>query len=187
MRYAIEVSSAPAVEPLDLVEVKGHCKIDLDDDDDLVESWITLARTQCEDYLDQALITQTLKLYLDEFPEWEICVPRSPVQSITSIVYDATSGTSTTLSASNYRLDAKSRPSRITPSYGNSWPGTRSQTNAVTITYVAGYGASGSSVPPAVLQAMRVAISAWNIDREGAKALPSASLDLLLTVWDGRY
>ena len=194
LRYALEVSSAPAVEPIDLAEAKTYCKVDVEDDDDLLDAWIVEAREQCEAVLDQALITQTVKVYLDEFPAWELYVPRSPLQSVTSIVYVATDGTSTTLSSSLYRVDAKSRPGRITPAYGEVWPTVRDQTNAITITYVAGYGAAASSVPAAIKQAMRLSIGTWYRHRDEieqgqmALRLPGGVVDsLLMLAWDGRY
>lgn len=187
-RYALEVSSAPAAEPLDLGEAKGFCKVDIDDDNDLFEHWITTARKLIEALLDQACITQTLKLYLDSFPVYEIQLPRSPVASISSVTYVDTSGTTQTLSASEYQLDAKSLPARLVPVDGY-WPATKTyRLNCVTITYIAGYGSSGSSVPEAIKQAMYQSISTWNVNRESLPTeLPIGVQTFLLSVWDGRY
>lgn len=69
-----------------------------------------------------------------------IVLPIPPVQSISSIQYVDTSGATQTLSSANYILDSNSEPARITPAYGLSWPDTRVQVGAVTVTFVAGYG-----------------------------------------------
>jgi uncharacterized phiE125 gp8 family phage protein len=97
-----------------------------------------------------------------------------------------TDGTTQTLSTSRYQVDAKRRPGRMRPAYGYSWPATRPSTvNAVTVTFVAGYGPA-ASVPESVRQAIRLAVSTWNLNREEA-TLPAGAEQLLLSVWDGRY
>lgn len=187
-RYALEVSSPPEVEPIDLAQAKNHCKVEIPDEDDQFLHWIRTARRLSESLLGAALITQTHKVYLDEFPEWEFVVPRGPLQSVTSIVYTATDGTSTTLSASAYQADAKSVPGRITPSYGNVWPTAREQMNAVCITCVVGYGDAGDDVPDEIRRAMYLAVATWNFHREQTPTeLPVGVQSLLLSCWDGRY
>ena len=52
--------------------------VEIADEDDQFEHWIATARRLVESLLDVSLITQTIKVYLDEFPDWEIEVPRSP-------------------------------------------------------------------------------------------------------------
>src|SRR4030067_860491 len=84
-----------------------------------------------------ALITQTWELYLDAFPAWEIRVPKPTLQSITSIVYTDTDGILQTLAGSMYLVDNKSEPGRITPAFGEVWPVTRAQINAVIVRFVA--------------------------------------------------
>lgn len=189
LRYALEITSAPTVEPIDLGEAKAHCKVEVDDENGLFGHWIRTARRLCESWLDTSLITQTVKVYLDTFPEWEIEMPRSPVQSITSISYIDHAGAAQTLAGSAYQADLKSKPARIVPAYGEVWPTTRyGYLNAVTITMVAGYGAAGSDVPSEILQAMYLAISTWNLSRETTPTeLPAGSQALLASVWDGRY
>ena len=56
------------VEPVTLAEAKQHCRIEYDDDDNLVGVLITAARRYCETRLRSALITQTWVLLMDGFP-----------------------------------------------------------------------------------------------------------------------
>jgi uncharacterized phiE125 gp8 family phage protein len=188
-RYALEITSPPAVEPIDLGEAKSHCKVEVDDENDLFEHWIRTARRLTESLLGVSLITQTVKVYFDEFPCWEMELPHSPVQSITGIAYVDSSGDAQTLAASDYQADTKSRPARVVPSYGNVWPVTRyGYLNAVTVTMVAGFGDSGEDVPDEILRAMYLAIATWNFYREATPTeLPVGVQTLLLSCWDGRY
>lgn len=110
---------------------------------------IKAARTAAERITRRAIVTQTWDLILDNFPGWEIGIPKPTLQSISSITYVDTDGATQTLAASQYRVDTSSEPARITPAYGLVWPVTRTQTEAVTIRFVAGYGAA-SSVPDGI-------------------------------------
>lgn len=59
---------APAEEPVSLVEARTHVRIDHYDDDALLRLLITGARERAEQICRRALITQSWKLILDEFP-----------------------------------------------------------------------------------------------------------------------
>lgn len=108
---------------------------------------IKSARQYAEMLLGRYLITQTVDLYLDCFPDWEIKLP--PLQSVTAITYVDTAGDTQTMTASDYLVDSASVPARITPAYGKTWPSTREQNNAVKVRFIAGYGAA-SAVPECI-------------------------------------
>lgn len=120
-------------------------------------SLISAARTAAERITRRALITQTWELLLDSFPPWEITMPKPTLQSVTSINYIDSDGASQTLSASKYLVDSKSEPARITPVFGEVWPVTRAQTNAVAVRFVAGYGAA-AAIPAGIRQWMLIRI-----------------------------
>jgi uncharacterized phiE125 gp8 family phage protein len=158
------IITAPGTEPITLDEAKAHLRVDLEAEDTLIEALITAAREQAEAYLKRALVTQTWELYLDEFPE-QIDVPFPPLQSVTSIVYVDDDGVDQTLDTSTYTVDAKAQPGRIVPAYDESWPSTRAVPNAVTVQFVAGYGAA-SAVPLSIKQAMLLMIGDMYENRE---------------------
>ncbi len=112
------------------------------DESGLIDDLIADARETVENDTRQALITQTLRYTLDVFPGWEIELPKPPLQSISSISYIDQQGNTVTLASTDYVYDARSMPARVTPPYGKVWPIPRYVENAVTIDYVAGYGAS---------------------------------------------
>lgn len=112
--------------------------------DPLLSILISSARQHAETVLKRYLITQTIDLYMDYFPCWEIKLP--PLQSVSAITYVDNDGITQTITASDYLVDAVSAPARITPAYGKVWPTPRNQNNAVKVRFIAGYGAA-SAVP----------------------------------------
>jgi uncharacterized phiE125 gp8 family phage protein len=158
----LKLITAPDEEPLFVDDVKAHCRINGDDDDQLIESMITAARQMAETQTKRALITQTWDLYLDKFPcdyAYSIILPKPTLQSVTYLKYIDTDGVLQTLSADNYKVDNVTEPARIVPAYGYSWPSTRDEINAVVIRFVCGYGDDEESVPSAIKDWMKIKIS----------------------------
>lgn len=60
----------PTEEPIDLASALAHLRVDVPDDDDLIESMITAARQHVEDITRRALLTQTWEYFL---PGWPAC------------------------------------------------------------------------------------------------------------------
>lgn len=144
-----------------------------------IVSWITAARQTVETVTHRALITQTWDLKRDGFPSWEasrmafnatLTLPKPPVQSITSVSYIDTNGTTQTWSASLYDTDLPTgehaSPARIQPAYQQIYPVTRDVPNAVVVRFVAGYGSATSTVPAAIKAAMKLLIGNWWQNRE---------------------
>lgn len=169
---ALQLYTAPTVEPLSTQEAMEHLRVDSDDETSLIDTLISSARLYCENKTNRQFVNATYKLTLDQFPCGEdnwggvIRVPRPKLQSVSSITYVDLNGVTQTLSTSNYNVDTQSEPGRITPSYNNYWPGTRVQINAVVVTYIAGFGSSAVNVPEAIKAAMKLLIGNWYENRE---------------------
>lgn len=166
-------------ETLSLTDVKNHLRITSTDDDDALRDFIAAIRQRTETFLGKTLVTSTWVLKLDSF-ESEIELLMRPVQSITSIQYVDSDGVTQTLAASGYQFD---RQGRLKPSYGNDWPDTRDQFDAVTITYVAGDLHAGK-VQQDIKLAMKLWIGASDINRENVAfsqvvEIPDSARDLL--------
>jgi uncharacterized phiE125 gp8 family phage protein len=156
--------SAPATEPVTLSETKLFLRVDSSTEDTLISTLITAAREAAENYLRKSFITQGWEISYNDMIPQRIALPMRPIQSITSIVCD-----STTLSAESYALNAaKDTIDCASSIYGN----------LITITYVAGYGSSASSVPTAIKQALLHHIASMYDDRTH-ESIPSVSLSLL--------
>lgn len=184
------VSSGPASEPISLTEAKLWLKVDVTADDNLITDLITSARKFVERQTNTAMITQTIVEKFDAFPQGSINAEAiirlavSPVQSVTSITYIDTDGTSQTLSSANYVVDTTSRPARIGLDSTQFWPSTIAEVDAVTITYVAGYTAtSDANFPAELLDAMYLIIASRYENRQDfAKRYEDKSKQLIDSV-----
>lgn len=160
-------SVKPAVEPISTAEAKAQSHVSTADDDTYIDTLIKASRQQCEIEQARSYITQTWELRLDRFPA-EIELPRPPVQSVTSVAYIDTDGDSQTLTAvTDYQVSLNGVLPRIMPAVDKEWPTVRESTyDAVTVTYVAGYGDAGSDVPDLVKLAVKMLVAHWYRLRE---------------------
>lgn len=151
-------STAELVSVADLRTYLRFSSTDSTAEDALLASFITAARQKAENITRRSLVSQTWRLVLDDFPAWEIELPRAaPLSTVSSavtitFVEDTTAGASTTVGSTVYTIDRDSILARVYPSYDNDWPTNyRDQEGAVTVSYITGY--TSASIP--------VAISNW--------------------------
>ena len=150
-------SIAPSIEPTTAAEFKSHARIDITDDDTLIGDYILpTARRYIEDMLTRQLINATFVLKMPRFPfgSSNVWLPNPPLVSVTSVTYLDTNGDSQTLATSEDTVDASMDPGRIHLQYSKYWPSTQLIQDAVTITFVAGYGATAASVPVSIRHAI---------------------------------
>lgn len=167
MNWSLTLNTAPVAEPLATADLKAQMRVDHSDDDALIDSYALAARQLVELQTNRSLINSTWELCLDCFPsDGVIRLPRAKVSAVSKIEYVNTDGTTVELATTEYRKDLRSEPARITPEYSKLWPVTRSVTNAVIVTFTAGYGAAGTAVPGPLLQAMKLLVASWYKNRE---------------------
>lgn len=170
LRYrSLRRITEPVVEPVSLAEAKAHLRIDPDfDADDLyVMSLISAARYHVETVADRTLIRSQWQMKLDAFPSWDIELPRPPITTGDIVVtYVPSDGVYLPVPFTNFREDRDATPAVIRPLWNRTWPPTRGAENDVTITYWAGYGDSGRSVPAPARHAMLMLVGGWYANRE---------------------
>jgi len=150
-----QVTTAPAVEPVSLANMKLHLRVDSTDDNDLITSLIVASRQWCEDYEGRSYITQTITAKIDRFSD-EIIIPRPKLQSVTAIKYIDTSGDEQTLDSGIYDVDIYREPGRITRGYNQNWANYRGDVNGIEIIYIAGYGDASTDVPDRTIAAIKL-------------------------------
>lgn len=189
-----QVSTAPAAEPLTLSELRIWLRLpdSFTSEDSLITELIKEARVFIERHTARALITQTITEYFDEFPAPDrmskgfdtriIKLHIAPVVSIATaagVSYIAEDGTPDAYTNwdntgnAKYFLDIISGsnsigPARICKRKGVDWPEIEAYPNAVKVVYVAGYGASGASVPGPLKKAIYRLVGRWYYGRKGS-------------------
>lgn len=63
------IITEPSKEPVSLLEVKEHLKVEVADDDGLIIGLIRAARIYCETFQSKSYITRTVELWLDKWPD----------------------------------------------------------------------------------------------------------------------
>lgn len=162
-----EVITPPEIEPITIDEAKAHLRVDLDDEDALIEAAVTAARTYAENFMRRKLITQTLKTTANGFGGSSMALPLGPVQSVTQVQYkQTTDGALTTWAADQYQLVKSVIPQRLAPAYGVTWPVTRADYDNVEITYSVGYGDDAADVPGDIIAAIKLLLGHFYENRE---------------------
>ncbi len=166
MQYrSLTRATPPAVEPVTLTEAKIHLRVDTDTDDAYISTIITAAREWCEQYVDRTLVQTQWTMRLDSFP-YEIELPRPPIATsgtatAVTLTYRLGDDSTATLSTTAYRVDRNSTPGVVRQLRAGTWPANLDDYNAVSVTWWAGYGSDGSSVPAAIRHAMLMLIGHW--------------------------
>lgn len=182
---ALKLLTAAAEEPVTLAEAKLHCRVDGTDDDALFTGVIIpAARESAEHRTGRALVTQKWELSLEAFPAGAFDLPKPPLQSVESIKYRDTAGNLQTLGPAAYTVHTSSLAGKVAPAYGTSWPATRGQLDAVTVSFTAGYG-DRSTVPAGLKSWILLAIGTLYENREAFASgqvieLPGGFWDRLL-------
>lgn len=177
--YTLTRTQGPSSEPVTLAEARDQCEIAASDSvhDTKLTRYIASAREQVEHDTGYAMMTQTYKLVMSEFPDddW-IQLPVRPVQSITSITYYDDTDTQQTLAATVYGLDTGRRS--IYLKNDQEWPTVNLQNNGIEITFVAGYGGA-DNIPATLKQMVLLSVAQQFFDR--------GDMDGLNRPWETAY
>ena len=165
----ISLVTAPTAEPVTLQKAKDHLRVDINDDDTLIESLILLARRMSEGISNHKFVDQTWDIFMDAFPGGdEFILPKSlsPLDSVTHIKYTDEDDNESTFADSNYVEDTYSDPGRIKLDKDSDWPSdTLTELNGVVIRVKVGYGAV-ADVPQEFKQAILLMVGHWYENRE---------------------
>lgn len=170
MRLAPVLVVPPAV-PLFTAEeavARLHLNVSSDDDNALIDHYIEAATSHLDGYagtLGRALITQTWRIDARNWGCPFIRLPLSPVQSVTVAYFDG-SNVEQTLAADQYELLTDFAGPRIGRTSVGTWPTVYSRSDAVRVTFVAGYGAAPADVPASIRQSVLMMVAHWYANRE---------------------
>lgn len=167
VRYA--VVSPPASEPVSLAELKLHARVDISDDDALLDGLISAAREWIESHTARRLIMRTERLLLDDFPDCDrIIIPTAPLQAIGAVTYLDDAGGETTLASTAYVADVDGPVGVIALKAGQTWPALTSSkrpVNAVRVAFTSGY-VNAAAVPASLKLAVKMLAAHLYANRE---------------------
>lgn len=168
--FNLTVTTGPTVEPITVAEAKDHLRVSVSTQDTMIGTYVQAAREWVESFLGRSLVKQTIRLDLPCFSD-RMYLPRGQVRSVTTVKYVATDGTLTTLATSTYATHiANEGGSYVDLAYNANWPTTRTQADAVQITYIAGYAPLGSpedlrgNVPQSIKIALKMIVQSMYDD-----------------------
>lgn len=173
----------PTEEPVSLAEAKQHCRVDSTDDDGLIAGYILAARTYVEGEIRRPICSRLYEFTADwDWPcrggQQHIELPYPPLRAVRSVSYVDVNGTTQTLSTALYTVLTNRPRGEIVPAYDATWPSVRSQYEAVTVRFIAGYtsftdtttspnySVTGPGVPDDLRQAILMLLGHWYENRE---------------------
>ena len=167
---ALQRITAPVLWPVTLAEVKAHCRVDLSDDDALLQTLIEAATEMAEQATGRALMTQSWELSLESFPPTRsiyseaLVLTRVPVQSVVSLSYTDAAGMIQTLLPVDYLLNNCDDFgfATVVPIFASLWP---TEARVIKLRFVAGY-ADASTVPSSIQQWIKLQVAAMYDNRE---------------------
>lgn len=170
MRMRRTVAPDPAQLLVSTADLRAHLNL-LDASHDAQIAAMAAAAVEHLDgkdgILGRSLVTQSWDLLMDAFPDGAFKIPLPPLQSVTSITYIDPNGAEQTLSTDVFAVDAVSEPGVVSLKKGQSWPATLAQRNAVTVSFVAGYG-DPTAVPDRLKSAIKLIVGDMYENREAA-------------------
>lgn len=177
-----------ALLAVSLDDAKLHLRVDHADEDDLIELLIRAAMEDAEAMMGRALLPQTWRQRLDAWPAGSVELGPACVSAVTAIAYTDSAGAAQTLDVSTaVHLQSDALTAHLWPAYGTTWPATRAQPDAVSITYTCGTWATPAELPALVVAWIKLRIGALYLHRESwtsGKAIErNEHTDRLLDRW----
>lgn len=169
----------PKSEPVSVQQLKNQLRIEHSEEDELLKTYIVAAREYAESVTSNKVLKQQWQIAFDEFSD-SMELPIRPLISVESVQYVDTDGATQTLDASIYSVDDFDFRAKINLAYGQDWPDTRAQSNAVLVNATFG----NKQPPKRIQQAILLMASHWYENREDAteaslRIVPHGALRLL--------
>lgn len=157
-------TTAAASFPVTLDEAKAHLRVDLTDEDPLIDGLIASATATVEEMSGRPLIAQTWDLSMNG-ASGEVVLPMTPVQSLGAITYYDADEAPQTADVADFHLFRDLQRAWVEPKTGKAWPDVFSRPDGLTISFIAGYGTAAEDVPVEIRQAILVVIAHWYENR----------------------
>ncbi|MEH6951037.1 head-tail connector protein [Nitrobacter sp. NHB1] len=153
--------TGPAIEPWSVAEAKSFLRAENDDDDTVIASLIAAARSHVEAMTRCALIAQTWRFVLDQWPrDSRVKLGRGPLRSLVAArVYDS-AGNVTSIDVDTFVID---KAAGVIASSGRVLPGRAAA--GIELDVEIGFGAAAIDVPDVLRHAVRTLVAHWYENR----------------------
>jgi len=145
--------TAPTDTPIEEADLRMQLRISDRSEDQYLRTLIEAATETLQAIAWRQFMTATYSLTFDSFAS-RMELPKPPLQSVT-IAYLDTAGNSQALATTVYEVVTNATPGFIRLKYGQTWPAVYGHPDAVTVTFVCGYGAA-SAVPARTRHAVKL-------------------------------
>ncbi len=163
----LRLVTPPESEPVSLSEAKLFLRIEHDAEDAVINRAIATAREACEQFLRSALLPQEWELTVGCHGQLRVHLPLAPASAIDTITAVSVSGESTVLDETDFRLSLDGC------SVFFEQPPTAEQ---MQIIYTASLADTAAALPALLKQGILHHVAALTEHRDGAAALPMASV-----------
>ncbi|RHZ98858.1 phage gp6-like head-tail connector protein [Cereibacter sphaeroides] len=172
----------PTELPVPLAEAKARLRIDHNEDDAILETYIRAATERLDGpngYLGRAITPQVWEITLDRFTG-PIRLPLPPCREVTSVAYVAADGSTVTLDPAAYIVAGLGSDEGAVIHPATGWPATATHPEAVTVRFSCGY----TTVPEPIRMAILERLS-QSYDGDEEDLVPGREEDLTrnLRVW----
>ena len=152
--------SGPRNVPVDLEDLRRHCKVTDPDENSILEAMLDAACLTVEARIWRAVAESDWVCTLSKFPDGALMVPFGPVLSVTSLTYVDADDQEQPLTEETWRLAGN----LIEPL--TDWPLTASRSEAVILQWTA--APDGDGCPADLAQAVKMLAGWWYQQREAA-------------------
>lgn len=154
-----QITTGPLLEPVTALEAKKQLRVEHNDEDDLIQHLISVARRKVEQETGRLLLSQTVNVRWDTWPSCGyLALPIYPASSVTHVKYLDEAGTLQTWASSNYSTDLYGMEARIVKNPDVDIPDIGDYPNSVQVEYVAGTSAL-ADVPAELKHAILVELT----------------------------
>jgi uncharacterized phiE125 gp8 family phage protein len=178
--YLLRRTVEPTLEPVTTAEAKEHMSVDHNLDDALISGFVKAATRNVEELIGKALLAQTWELKLPAVHSRAmIFLPRFPVISITSIAYLDAAEETQAATVADYLLYGDEDCAWLEPKRDKTWPAAiLDRRDALTITFVAGFGTAAADVPAHLKLAIKMAAAHYYSNRDAVGSVEMHELPM---------
>ncbi len=189
----LELTAAPAAEPVSVSDAKDWLRISHAADDALILSLIRAAREHVETRTGLALITQSWRERLEDWPRDRLSasglavqLKRAPLVSVEAVRVRGRNGDLTDWNSAEYRVET-GEPGRLVAILPFALPRPDIRAGGIEIDFTAGYGETPDEVPAPLRAAiLHLVAASYGADRgEGGESPPAPDMvDRLLAPFE---